>query len=452
MDRCSRAQQSLRAFLLHRLSFADKTFIRTLFYLQFSVMSTKQAPFKYSVLKSGHIRLLKPQSDDSNGLKWELESVPLLNGDGDGAAGAPCEYDAFSYTWGKHEEGEFEITCNGRTLMVWKNLYSALPFLAKRLRQAGSTPRRIWIDAVCINQFDEDEKSEQIDRMGEVYRFARQVVVWLGPGCGKDHNDAAIAFLPLLAQVGEAAFKHLMDSRQPKPDFSDSAMPGASSPIWKVLSDIMFHEWYTRMWVVQELTMAQSAVALIGDSTLDFDVLENSIGYMLGVLMSMFNNLGPGVKVLREESIKRNVDHARLINTARFISIRGVLSDTPDTELLQTWPLQELPATTTAQRKGWRRRGAGLIDCYKNWKAVSAPRWFAGSSDGLSPTASIPTTIPSSAPQTSVSQKGDQLVDGVYLTTMSQYCSLPQDRVFGVLGFAEDMDEITALRLKNRKK
>lgn len=412
-------------------------------------MPTERRLFEYSPLKSGEIRLLIPESGDPRGLTWKLKTVQLLSKKGKGKAGAPRDYDALSYTWGKREEGESKITCNGRTLMVWKNLYSALPFLAKRLRQAGSPPRGIWIDAVCINQSDEKEKSAQIDRMAEVYRFARQVVVWLGPGCGKDHNDAAIAFLPLLAQVGEAAFRYYMDSHQPEPDFSGSAMPEASSPIWQVLSDIMFHDWYTRMWVVQELAMARSAVALIGDSTLDFDILWNSMGFMLGILPGRIN-LGPGIKVLIEESIKRNVDQMRLVNTIKLITIRGILSDTPDTEPQQTSPLQELPATTTAPRKGWRRRGAGLIDLYENWKAVSAPRWFVGASDVLSPTLSIPTPVPSPAPQTSVPQNEYPLLTGVYMTTMSQQCTEPRDRVFGVLGFAEDRAEITALRLKDR--
>lgn len=62
-----------------------------------SIMPTKQSTSKYSKLKRGQIRLLKPESDDSSGLQWELESVQLLNGDGDDKAGSPCDYDALSY-------------------------------------------------------------------------------------------------------------------------------------------------------------------------------------------------------------------------------------------------------------------------------------------------------------------------------------------------------------------
>lgn len=170
--------------------------------------------------------------------------------------------------------------------------------------------------------------------MADIYRFAREVVVCLGPGHGADHNDAAIALLPLLHQVGEAAIKYAMDSSQPEPDFSNMAMLTASSSVWKVLSDIMFHDWYTRLWVVPELALAQSTVALVGDTTLDFDTLEKCVGFMMGVFSGNIHNLGPGIKALQKEleAAERNVDVTRLSNTARFIVLRGILNDTPDTE------------------------------------------------------------------------------------------------------------------------
>lgn len=219
----------------------------TLCYSHISIMPAKQLPFEYSELKSGEIRFLKPESDDSSGLKWELESKQLLDGHGDDGAGAQCDYDALSYTWGEPGEGTFHITCNGRTLKVWENLYKALPCLARQLRQEDFAPRQIWIDAVCINQLDDTEKSEQIDRMSAIYRRARQVIVWLGPGNGKDNNDAAIALLPWLSKIGAATMKYFMDSHQPEPDLSSMDVPDPSSPVWEILGQIFFSEWYTRL-------------------------------------------------------------------------------------------------------------------------------------------------------------------------------------------------------------
>lgn len=184
---------------------SDKTFVPNSCHLYYSIMSTKQPPFEYSTLERVKIRLLRPQADDSSGLKWELEPELLLNGDGDGESVVPCDYDALSYTWGSPNDEYFAITCNNRTLMVRKNLYSAFPCLAKRLRQVGSLPRRIWIDAICINQSDEDGKKDQIRRMASIYRLARQVVVWLGSGRGMGCNLEAIALLPLVYEIGMEA-------------------------------------------------------------------------------------------------------------------------------------------------------------------------------------------------------------------------------------------------------
>lgn len=40
--------------------------------------------------------------------------------------------------------------------------------------------RVIWIDAICINQGDTEEKSRQVQVMSMVYAKAIRVVVWLG--------------------------------------------------------------------------------------------------------------------------------------------------------------------------------------------------------------------------------------------------------------------------------
>lgn len=373
-----------------------------MFYSHFSIMSTKESPFKYSKLNRGQFRLLKPESDDLSGLKWELESVQLLNSDGDDKLGSPCDYDALSYVWGEPGEGEFHITCNGKTLKVWENLYRALPFLARQLKQEGSSPRRIWIDAVCINQLNEAEKLKQIDRMSAIYRRARQVIVWFGPGCGKDDNDAAIALLPLLSQIGTATVKYFMDSHQPRPDFSGTEVPDTSSPVWQVLGDIIFSKWYTRLWIVQEFVLAQSTVALIGDSTIDFDTLEKANDLVMSIFMGRAIKFLPGVTILQEEGIKRKVDFPRLMNRSNLVTARGQFDWTPGMDTQQRSPeIRDVLSSTSPSR-------------------------------------------------TFVFQNADQLLIGIFLTVLFQECKDPRDHVFGVLGFSGN-DDTKALGLKDKK-
>ena len=125
---------------------------------------------QYSTLiHDDSIRLLNlpPAGDDLNdsGLSCGLEDCRLSDN--------PA-YEALSYTWGQPIFSEILKTHNG-TLRITENLASALRGL--RLKDQI---RYLWVDAVCINQDDTEEKSRQVAMMGLIYETARQVICWLG--------------------------------------------------------------------------------------------------------------------------------------------------------------------------------------------------------------------------------------------------------------------------------
>jgi hypothetical protein len=97
-------------------------------------------------------------------------------------------YDALSYVWGGSDKpqsifvGEHGLQHN---LPVTKNLHEALSSLRYR-----SIERIIWVDAVCINQENEQEKMQQIQLMARIYAQANRVVVWLGEAA--DNSDQAL--------------------------------------------------------------------------------------------------------------------------------------------------------------------------------------------------------------------------------------------------------------------
>ena len=119
------------------------------------------------------------------------------------------DYEALSYVWGSTEDPEIlsiayrnqhgDRTSPGsvggsvaasvpepfsrdtdhpiyETLSITQNLSTALRYLRK-----PATNRVVWIDAICINQDDIQERSLEVARMGFIYNKARQVIVWLGP-------------------------------------------------------------------------------------------------------------------------------------------------------------------------------------------------------------------------------------------------------------------------------
>ncbi len=62
-----------------------------------------------------------------------------------------------------------------KTLYITRNLAEALPYL----RYKGK-PRVLWIDAICVNQTNLEERSRQVTRMVNIYSKAARVIVWLG--------------------------------------------------------------------------------------------------------------------------------------------------------------------------------------------------------------------------------------------------------------------------------
>lgn len=92
----------------------------------------------------------------------------------------PPTYEALSYVWGSPDGGvavsvAYSDEPHQSTLVVGRNLFVALQHL-----RGASSPRPTWIDAVCINQEDIAERSSQVRNMGNVYRLASRMVVWLG--------------------------------------------------------------------------------------------------------------------------------------------------------------------------------------------------------------------------------------------------------------------------------
>ncbi|PMD53980.1 HET-domain-containing protein [Hyaloscypha bicolor E] len=84
---------------------------------------------------------------------------------------ASVRYEALSYEW-KSEEGSETVQCGSFSIAATKNLIRAL----KALRHPDK-PRWLWVDALCINQEDIDEKSKQIPMMRDIYSGATIVLV-----------------------------------------------------------------------------------------------------------------------------------------------------------------------------------------------------------------------------------------------------------------------------------
>jgi hypothetical protein len=86
------------------------------------------------------------------------------------------DFEALSYTWGNPSETS-PVVLHGQRHDVTKNLASALRHLRYHDRQ-----RILWVDALCIDQDNIEERNQQVTQMRDIYREggAKRVVVWLG--------------------------------------------------------------------------------------------------------------------------------------------------------------------------------------------------------------------------------------------------------------------------------
>jgi len=137
-------------------------------------------PYRYSSLLPGRnsIRLLRvmPNKDATAPIKCQLFDYSL-----DSDKGIHL-YEAISYVWGDPDKTR-PIFIGKYYFKVTENLYSALLHLRN-----NSIERIIWVDAVCINQANEQEKAHQIQSMTKIYGLANRVIVWLGETADNSHQ------------------------------------------------------------------------------------------------------------------------------------------------------------------------------------------------------------------------------------------------------------------------
>ncbi|KAL4722251.1 hypothetical protein ACLX1H_011032 [Fusarium chlamydosporum] len=130
-------------------------------------MSADDQKFPYEPLdpRDFSIRVLQVQPGDVS----DPLSCTLVNYADATVEGWTC----LSYTWGT-EPPTKEITINGVPFPVRSNVYN---FLRQAQRQR---PMNLWIDSICINQADIDERNSQVELMSSIFSEAKLVVVWLG--------------------------------------------------------------------------------------------------------------------------------------------------------------------------------------------------------------------------------------------------------------------------------
>lgn len=154
--------------------------------------------------------------------------------------------DALSYCWGDPHITD-EIILNGRRKQATTNLIAAL----RQFRaNSGPQPTLLWVDAICINQEDVKERSEQVIYMGMLYFTAPIVHVWLGPF---DSISPGLRFLERISDNTETGEDEAVTRDE------EEALRAS-----KMLAEVVRLPYWNRKWVIQELALAERVVLHCG--------------------------------------------------------------------------------------------------------------------------------------------------------------------------------------------
>ncbi|GMF80978.1 unnamed protein product [Aspergillus oryzae] len=172
------------------------------------------------------VRLL-PDKETNAEIECELFTYDLTE-----TEGGKHLYEALSYVWSGDEEGSAEkhkeIILHDHTIPITANLHAALVNLRDHQLE-----RVLWVDAICINQDDMDEKNQQIPLMRTIYAQADRVIIWLGEAF--EDGDKALEIIRTLAE------KKFMSGN----DSATKLLESSSELCLKLLR----RKWFRRIWV-----------------------------------------------------------------------------------------------------------------------------------------------------------------------------------------------------------
>jgi hypothetical protein len=175
-------------------------------------------------------------------------------------------YEALSYTWGNEETTVEVKICEYRAaetevalkvqdqqfLLLRPNLHLALRYLRHEPRE-----RVLWVDALCINQKDTNERALEVRKMCDIYRLSYRVVVWLGAPQSKSRRA-----MEILAHIGHQIEYTKDNFFVPAPGSTEKdwhrrdAKLGLTIEDGSAIQHFLERPWFTRLWIWQGIRLA----------------------------------------------------------------------------------------------------------------------------------------------------------------------------------------------------
>jgi Heterokaryon incompatibility protein (HET) len=230
-------------------------------------------PYQYQTLGAGEIRLLEFQSLRDQKLAFNVYHKRLDT--------SIKPYISLSYTWGEAMSPD-NIILGDSSCAITQNLHDALLSIQQYLANTPRAPKKLWIDAICIDQKNKEEKSIQIPRMTLIYDQAKKVYVWLGKPKNDNNIRLGVQKMKLMHELQMKAVFEITPLRPwwwpRKPIQGDEWITGfyrrvnkdmknifdikgtPSYNAWLGIHEIWQSRWWERTWVMQEGTVKEPTI------------------------------------------------------------------------------------------------------------------------------------------------------------------------------------------------
>jgi hypothetical protein len=157
-------------------------------------------------------------------------------------------YESLSYTWGSPDGPKPTIYVDSKPMTIRENLWFAL----KEMRDCYN-PRTLWIDAVCIDQDNIDERTRQVRIMPFIYRRATKVLVWLGP------EDSEVS--EVLSKLGSNSLDAIRNSVD----------------LRLQIGRLCRRDYWRRLWIIQEVEVAVEILVCCGSTKIGWDTFIKAV-------------------------------------------------------------------------------------------------------------------------------------------------------------------------------
>ena len=152
--------------------------------------------------------------------------------------------------------------------------------------------RILWIDAICVDQQNIEERGHQVSRMADIYRVANPVIVWLGPESASSARAMAeLSALGSTVQIDWASIEIIKVGGLNQVNIKVVLLSGEEYQAWSAETSLIYkgHSvsqsieqlldrlWFKRLWIWQEVCLGGNGVEIIcGDKTMQWETFRNA--------------------------------------------------------------------------------------------------------------------------------------------------------------------------------